>query len=743
MKITDYLKENILYLDGGMGTLLQKRGLLPGELPETWNLTRPDVIVELHRAYYDAGSNVVNTNTFCANILKFTKEDLEKVVSAAIDNAKRARDTSVSGQKKWVALDIGPTGRMMSNTITKNSNEKYNELINAVPELNTDHIRVMHINKHLNESATIKNIRSLYSQKKSCDIQLKEIQTKIDNLNAKLATISYDDTSNLRSNYTTQLSEYNSKKNELVTTISKTIDAISLAANESEVPIENAKYRIRGFFDVVSFAKYLNIDVSNICGIQVQYRYKNVNQEHGTAASIGTTLNGERLFIFSDWNVMNGFQNPKITKWDNGYKFEPMEYNGNINEPSFNQIDIPISQGETVDIRLKVLYDYGRPFVEVTSAWSEIMNIKFPEEFLKDVQILDIISENNNDIETNRFKNIINDNGIPEHTGDKIIDQDITYFHKPESIASGFYTNERRIIPLKDKLMEINNSVQELKDEVMGTSADNISVSIANGDVLNALYPNQLNNISVEGWMDIVSNTDYKSLSGKETKSVLNGTYNVDVDGNVSTILNIMLTNNSDHTMKIYSMFPGSRDKSINELSESKYDKEDYCMGDDKGVWIKCQQGDGEYDHIQTANQVITFRIKDAYDGSYYYTNEDMTKDIFNLNDRGLTAYPYIATKNSLCLDSDAVRSYVTISPKSSIIIPLMVVYNINDRISVTKTISFDVRTSLYQDPLNYIFSITAKKANTYQDKLISSARKNYGIKDTNGWVKYNIVDVK
>ena len=113
MKITDYLKENILYLDGGMGTLLQKRGLLPGELPETWNLSHPDVIVELHRAYYDAGSNVVNTNTFGANILKFSPEELDKIVFAAIENAKRARDTSIGTQKKWVALDIGPTGRML------------------------------------------------------------------------------------------------------------------------------------------------------------------------------------------------------------------------------------------------------------------------------------------------------------------------------------------------------------------------------------------------------------------------------------------------------------------------------------------------------------------------------------------------------------------------------------------------------------------------------------------------------
>lgn len=113
MEILEYLKENLLYLDGGMGTLLQARGLKPGELPERWNLTCPEVITEIHRAYYDAGSNVVNTNTFGANSLKFDESELDKIISGAINNAKKAALESTGTQPKWVALDIGPTGRML------------------------------------------------------------------------------------------------------------------------------------------------------------------------------------------------------------------------------------------------------------------------------------------------------------------------------------------------------------------------------------------------------------------------------------------------------------------------------------------------------------------------------------------------------------------------------------------------------------------------------------------------------
>ena len=111
--IREYMKNNILYLDGGMGTLLQKRGLKPGELPERWNITHPEIITELQKAYYDAGSNVVYTNTFGANSLKFEPDELRAIVQGAIDAARAARDQSETPHEKFIALDIGPMGRLL------------------------------------------------------------------------------------------------------------------------------------------------------------------------------------------------------------------------------------------------------------------------------------------------------------------------------------------------------------------------------------------------------------------------------------------------------------------------------------------------------------------------------------------------------------------------------------------------------------------------------------------------------
>ncbi len=113
MNIKEYLKENTLILDGGMGTLLQSRGLGAGESPEMWNITHPEVITEIHRAYYEAGADVVSANTFGINGIRFERGELRELVHAAVACAKAAQ-SGVTDRPTWVALDIGPTGRMLA-----------------------------------------------------------------------------------------------------------------------------------------------------------------------------------------------------------------------------------------------------------------------------------------------------------------------------------------------------------------------------------------------------------------------------------------------------------------------------------------------------------------------------------------------------------------------------------------------------------------------------------------------------
>ena len=113
MNFKTFLENNIVYFDGSMGTLLQKQGLKPGEIPEEWNITHPEIITQIHKSYLDVGSNVITTNTFGANSLKFSDEKLEEIIKSAIDNAKTARTLSQNSENIFIALDIGPTGKLL------------------------------------------------------------------------------------------------------------------------------------------------------------------------------------------------------------------------------------------------------------------------------------------------------------------------------------------------------------------------------------------------------------------------------------------------------------------------------------------------------------------------------------------------------------------------------------------------------------------------------------------------------
>jgi methionine synthase I (cobalamin-dependent) len=113
MDIIAKVKQDGLVLDGGMGSMLISKGLKGGDCAEKWNIDRPEVIREIHRAYFDAGADVATANTFGASSFKLEKsgiaEGVETINSEAVNLAKAA-----AGPGHLVAGDLGPVGEMLS-----------------------------------------------------------------------------------------------------------------------------------------------------------------------------------------------------------------------------------------------------------------------------------------------------------------------------------------------------------------------------------------------------------------------------------------------------------------------------------------------------------------------------------------------------------------------------------------------------------------------------------------------------
>lgn len=112
VSILDLARERVVLLDGGMGTELIRHGFPQGECPEAWNVEKPEIVKKIHQSYFDAGSDVVLTNSFGGNSIKLASHGLEKrchelnFVAAALANA-------VKPDGKYVAGSMGPTGKFL------------------------------------------------------------------------------------------------------------------------------------------------------------------------------------------------------------------------------------------------------------------------------------------------------------------------------------------------------------------------------------------------------------------------------------------------------------------------------------------------------------------------------------------------------------------------------------------------------------------------------------------------------
>jgi len=125
----ELLKNKYIIFDGAMGTMLQAAGMKMGETPEILSILQPELLIDIHTQYINAGAQIIYANTFGANSYKLEDSgySVDEIVKASIANAKRACENveKITGKKTLVALDIGPIGQLLEPTGTLSFEESY------------------------------------------------------------------------------------------------------------------------------------------------------------------------------------------------------------------------------------------------------------------------------------------------------------------------------------------------------------------------------------------------------------------------------------------------------------------------------------------------------------------------------------------------------------------------------------------------------------------------------------------
>ena len=153
--------EGVLVADGAIGTTLQAAGLPEGTAPESWNLTHPEKILDLHRAYLEAGAQIILTNSFGGNRFRLGKKGLQDKVRE-VNRAAAALAKEAAGQEAFVAGSMGPTGELMRPLGTLSyvvAMEAFIEQAEALAEGGVDAILVETMSDLNEANAAIKGAR--------------------------------------------------------------------------------------------------------------------------------------------------------------------------------------------------------------------------------------------------------------------------------------------------------------------------------------------------------------------------------------------------------------------------------------------------------------------------------------------------------------------------------------------------------------------------------------------------------
>lgn len=647
--------------------------------------------------------------------------------------------------------------KVFNNNIFQMPYDKISKLLNEKPTLTTDSLKVFELNTHLKDNTGVKELVKYDTDKGNVKDEIVSIQNQIDDMRNQIKNGKFAGEISGRADAESRLSQLEQSLDDKTAELVQLIDTISKTTNNNDLSASNIKYRIRGFYDVKDIEERTGHKVIRII-VQYQYASESTNMSGGARAI--TTKDGNVDYLISDWTTM---QSPYLCKETQirtvGYPLEKNNtssvkiYNDNAttyrtnvvvdyptsdmnqNAPSFNQIDIPINDGEIVNIRVRVQYEDGYPFFETLSDWSNTISIPFPAEYKPAKPLLTIIEENISDADKYRFIGAMEEYNVIEHVRDEVVTEEgATFFHKCEHVTSGFYTSERRDIPLRDKLQEMDALLNTLENEIYGVQANELKVTLSDQRSTIELKRDSITSFIAPGY----------DLSNSKR----------DTFGNAQRIINLTLTNTSNYNINLYSMFPGAMSSNLTSITKSRFEPKDYCVDDPimntngetiiqnlRGVWMECfskNNLNSTHDFIapsqpainfcnQHLNQFLYFRINDPNDGTEYYNSgaqwdidnvlsldkptSPMNNNLIKMNSNvGASLLPMLNDIKDITIPTGTNKK--VLKPGESVSIALDFRYLLSTvdekNRTIEKTMSFDIRPSLYADPINYTFKVCA-----------------------------------
>ena len=339
------------------------------------------------------------------------------------------------------------------------------------PTLVADNFKVVQINKHLTENDAADKIKKLSADKAAVEEAVKKLDDTISKKRTEIASKKYEsqvqkdkDKSELNA-----LIEERTSEAKLYNSIVNQIQALSASSNAAKI---TPKYRIRGFWSVPAPKQVADTLDQNVVQFIVQYRYLSTSGKAAEVAQLKfTEEDREKAAVFSNWNEIKTKVRERAKSIDNDgniadkftWQDTKIEDGQEIN---FNQLDIPINQGELVEIRIKSVSEAGFPANPMLSDWSEPIQVTFPEEEIDTTDVAAVVEVNTAELAKVQITEELTAQGVFTHVSDAFTANENYYAHVATNIASGFLSPEQKPISVYDKIAELEAQIAGLKADV-------------------------------------------------------------------------------------------------------------------------------------------------------------------------------------------------------------------------------------------------------------------------------------
>jgi len=446
---------------------------------------------------------------------------------------------------KQEVLDFGSS--LLANSKEATIPSVYGEIPDP-PRLTSSDFTVSLVNSQKFDTETITNLKNKIAQKTTVSTEITQLDTAIEKKKLELNTAKFN-TDTERRAVQNQLDDLIGQKTAKSNLYASIIKDLSTTAKNLPPELSSPKYRARGFFPIPTAKPSTKTTDQNVISFRVSYRYlRKDGTAPGTEQIDFTDNNGETVRgYYSNWEEYDTKIRQKVYDSETGLYVWADESVQNADEVNINQIDIPISKGEQVELRIKSISEAGWPINPMMSDWSSSIIIPFPDSFSNDEEVLASLSSSLSEETRVDFNQDLAARGLDTHLATSSVQRDKYIAHTAEVISSGFFTAEGIVIDLYQKLKEMDSKITELK-AIIEKVKGKLQVSI----------------IDPSGNKSILTNNTVSSLFAGYYLNQVNALPAPQQKGAIITsIFKLVIENSAVTPLQLASSFPGGLDVNL------------------------------------------------------------------------------------------------------------------------------------------------------------------------------------